>query len=344
MLIAIFGAGASYDSNPAFSPLQGQSPYRPPLANELFDNREAFSNALQQFPQTQPIIPHLRMRQGNLTVEQVLENFRAEATDYPAGLRQLAAIRFYLNYMLWECMNNWGTVHKGVTNYKTLLDLINRRLAVYRSVCMVTFNYDTMIEDALPVVGVKISTIDDYISDRTYTVIKAHGSVNWAHEVRSPVHELELRQPLSVAHELIERADSLDISDNFFVVPSYPMGKLLTAPTTMLPMFPALAIPVETKKSFECPQNHLEALKLSIGMATKLLIVGWRGTENHFLELLCRIPPGIPAMVVAGGSADSQNVAQHLSNMGVRAKWQVSEGGFTDFVLNRDQVNKFLSN
>ena len=169
MLVVIFGAGASYDSNPALaSNSAGFHEYRPPLANDLFSNRKGFSDALQQFPQIQPILPHLRLRQANLTVEQVLESLQAEAADYPVGIRQLAAIRFYLHCMLWECMDNWRTIHNGVTNYKTLLDLINRRLAAYRSVCMVTFNYDTMLEDALPVVGVKISTIDDYLSHPTF--------------------------------------------------------------------------------------------------------------------------------------------------------------------------------
>jgi len=74
MLIVIFGAGASFDSCPTYPPghheavLDGHTlnkDFRPPLANELFENRPIFAEAiLRHFPQCQPIVPRLRSLRG----------------------------------------------------------------------------------------------------------------------------------------------------------------------------------------------------------------------------------------------------------------------------------------
>ena len=63
----------------------------------------------------------------------------------------------------------------GVTNYKTLLDQLEHYRRPDETVCLVTFNYDTLLEDALPTVGLKVLEIADYISSDRYKLIKLHG-------------------------------------------------------------------------------------------------------------------------------------------------------------------------
>lgn len=107
MLMVVFGAGASFDSAPSFpdnssSPLSGLSgghiaASRPPLADQLFDERPQFAEILQKFPACHGIASKLRKRMGDKSVEQVLETFQAEADDYyDQGHRQLAAIRYFV--------------------------------------------------------------------------------------------------------------------------------------------------------------------------------------------------------------------------------------------------------
>ncbi len=62
MLLVIFGAGASFDSAPTYPPganvLGGDrlnNFHRPPLANELFENRPVFAEAITRLPECQPI-------------------------------------------------------------------------------------------------------------------------------------------------------------------------------------------------------------------------------------------------------------------------------------------------
>ena len=131
MLMVVFGAGASYDSVPSRPPNKfprGTLDHRrPPLANELFDDRPRFAAAMSKFQNCLPIIPYLHNLPEDGSVERVLERFQAEAESYPEGHRQLAAIRYYLHFMMWECERYWKEIAKGITNYKTLLDQVERR-------------------------------------------------------------------------------------------------------------------------------------------------------------------------------------------------------------------------
>src|SRR2546425_1105282 len=121
MLMVIFGAGASYDSASALRPDRVSATWRPPLANQLFD-LSRFGNLVSQFPKCHPLITYLQAPDSN--VEEVLEKYQNESKGDPERIRQLAAVRYYLQTMLYTCMVGWQGETKGVTNYKTLMDLI----------------------------------------------------------------------------------------------------------------------------------------------------------------------------------------------------------------------------
>src|SRR5205823_9977424 len=50
-----------------------------------------------------------------------------------------------------------------------------------------------------------------------------------------------------------------------------------------LAWLPAIAVPLETKQSYECPPNHLEAMREWLPQVDRILIIGWRAAERHFL-------------------------------------------------------------
>ena len=170
MLMVVFGAGASYDSAPSRPPNRfpiSAIPERPPLANQLFDDRPIFNHAISHLHKCKPIVPYL---QGpNVIVEQVLERLQTEADRYSERHRQFAAIRYYLQFILWECVNQWKKkVPGGASNYIAFLDQLESRRERQESICLVTFNYDTMLEDALQLVGVNIRNLEDYIAGNRY--------------------------------------------------------------------------------------------------------------------------------------------------------------------------------
>src|SRR5882762_5438328 len=119
MLMVIFGAGASYDSVPTYPPPPvlthphgGDAPnkhHRPPLANELFENRPLFAQTIQLYPACEPIIPRLRALNGE-TVEAALQELQEKAEQYPRGHCQLAAVRYYLAHAISHTQELWANV------------------------------------------------------------------------------------------------------------------------------------------------------------------------------------------------------------------------------------------
>jgi len=183
MLLAIFGAGATYDSCSSFLP--GTIPssqldfIRPPLAEELFKARPAFRELMKQYPKCFDVLPRIEKPPANSTVEHELEKLQASG-DYEVP-RQLASIRFYLRDIIWDCVGKWMEETRGASNYKALLNYI-RAANIAANTLLVTFNYDLMLEDALQHQGKKIQSIGEYVGS-PYRTIKLHGSVHWAHRV-----------------------------------------------------------------------------------------------------------------------------------------------------------------
>jgi len=331
MLMVVIGAGASYDSIPALRQDMGNA-LRPPLANQLFEPRDVFATTMQQVGRILPIVPLLQNLPNGRTVEQVLEQLQAEADDYPERRQQFAAVRYYLHVMLWICVAHWNRLAKGVTNYKALLDQIERWRKPDDQVCLVTFNYDTMLEEALPVVGVQIGDLPDYISNDKYKLLKLHGSVNWGRSVDTAILGIENLGAWEIANWLIDNVRSLKISNTFRMVLQHPMSKLHN-----VALFPAIAIPVQSKLQFECPTEHLTALQEFIPKTTKLLMIGWSATESHFLKLLAeRITHKLKVMAVSGKLDLAKQSVANLTSAGIDVDAIESSYGFTEFIVNRE--------
>jgi len=261
-----------------------------------------------------------------------MRQLQGEAAHHPEKHRQLAAVRFYLHFMLWECQRRWSAVAEGVTNYKTLLDRIERHRKGAQPVCLVTFNYDTMIEDALQAFGVQIDALEDYVGNDRFKLIKLHGSVNWAREVDTPVNNLANLNTWQAAHELISNAASLAVSDRFVRVTEHPIGRLGESA-----VFPAIALPLESKSGFECPVSHVEALRSLIPDVDRLLLVGWRATENDFLALLragLRRAPYV--YTIAARESEALQTLGRIRDVGLQFDSVLAKGGFTDVITKRE--------
>ncbi|MFI5449818.1 MAG: SIR2 family protein [Candidatus Bathyarchaeia archaeon] len=346
MLTIIFGAGASYDSAPSHRTEENgdwhQYPFRPPLADHLFQERPLFAEVCRKFPRLWPLIPELRHLDSGTSVEHQLEKLRGQTAELPYVKKQLAAVRFYLQWVIWECQRMWddGTT-KGVTNYATLLNHVERHRRG-EPVCLVTFNYDTLLEQAFASINRKFSSIDAYVTGNDYLLFKLHGSVNWVHDLNSSVPMNS--DKVVLANQIVE-ADNVDVSDRFHVAPENlsppPCVSSMSIPgkAGLQPVFPAISIPVLTKNQFECPSTHVNLLKKLISQTDKLVMIGWRGAEENFVDLLCKgvlFHKKIPILVVSGSKDGANRVVSKFQKLPImQQSWQVAEGGFTDIILSR---------
>ena len=353
MLMVIFGAGASYDSAATYPPgtldtLREEA--RPPLANYLFQQRAFFDPWVQRYPECASVVTRLRLRRGT-TLEDEMEKLRAQAQapHQEQVAVELNAVRYYLRGVLASCGQAWLGYTAGVTNYVQLL----RDIRVWQNghpgeeVRFVTFNYDTLLEHACQrALQMEIRSPSGYIS-RVYKVFKPHGSVNWMRVLNNSAGI----NPSNAEASIIGLGSSIDPSSDVHVIPP-------TDATTKLGdkyLFPAIALPVNTKLQFECPEDHIAQLKADVPAVTKLLVIGWRATEPAFLEFWKqpRIASISKIAIVAGGSGEAQQVENNLKAAGIgvpqplmptapESTFVLSDQGFSDFVSG-PRLGEFLA-
>lgn len=332
--MVIFGAGASFDSVPVrdWSEDQAKSPFvPPPLADRLFEAREPFRLAVEAWWECAPLVGRLRNYVSRREpIESYLEQEVIRSEGDEMVLSQMLALRYYIKTIIEGCSGNWLGLCNGVTNYAVLLDTIDRwrrRKAEEERVVLVTFNYDLLLEDAcIRSLRHRLAEMDDYISGSPYFVFKPHGSVSWSRLVR---FDRDDPQP----HAMIEYPKLVHLRSDFDVT------SRIQSPQAAIP---AIATPTRTKSDFECPPEHVQVFERMIPSVTRLLVVGWRGQEEHFLEKCQGLSEEAVGMVVSEDPAHASETALHLPD---RVKIDVSAGnfsGFTGLAVQEEQLTEWL--
>lgn len=342
MLMVVFGAGASYDSVGVTETENlirgGLGHLRPPLATQLFEDRPNF-NAIVERLGCGDIVNYLRRAAENSAeaLEDTLERLKEEAVEHELTARDLVAVRFYLQLALWEC-GSWGAKASGITNYGGLLSRIARYVNEGDRVHLVTFNYETMLEQSLPrYKSEPLEDLDAYVSG-TYKLFKLHGSVNWARMVNAHYGQ-HLRKD-DLRRRLIQDGSKLPVGSVF---------QLQEQPAALSPedktLLPAISAPVrgKTADSFECPEEHLAMFRSSAREVDRVLVVGWRGEERHFHELWKEtVPSGVPALVVSDTAENAMGTAHLLQKSELIGQASLFPGGFSSLV-GSDALEHFLA-
>lgn len=342
MLMFVFGAGASFDSDPEVRP-GGSAPvdgddFRPPLAAGLFaPNNEVGKAAISEFPRAGSLLMRLRQatRRGE-DIEEALETIAANADAYPGSAAQLLAFRAYLARLLDIVPSRWVDECQGLTNYVPALEqadrwnkALNPRAQV--PVACVTFNYDTILERAVQsVFGYSLDSMESYTDHPDIHVLKPHGSVTWRQSAtwNQPAnHWMVGSQGLTKA---IREAESLDWHGDFRYQTSDDYQDNQDATKVWLP---ALSIPIRHKATFTMPKAHEETLRSDLGKVTTLIAVGWRARERHFLRLLEDSLSSKPVRLVAVAENDesAQETVDNLWETGRFDQFAISGVGFSGF-------------
>ena len=192
-----------------------------------------------------------------------------------------------------------------------------------------TFNYDTMIEQALGAHDRPLIELGDYISRDDYRLIKLHGSIDWVQQALTmgPIPPSERASWQTVAPYI--KSNRYTLSESYFK----ESGGLPQEGVFL----PALALPVETKSDFQCPKEHVEALGDMIPHVTKLLVIGWRASEKHFLQLFAsKASAGIKIVTVSGSQQASRETLEALRGAGIQpSDIYPLQDSFTSFILDQ---------
>jgi hypothetical protein len=329
MLMVIFGAGASYDSAP------DQGIRRPPLAAELTE----YPSVAAKYPASRAVIDYLdrAAENGSTSLEAGLAAFAELAERSTDRMMQLTAFRFYLCEVIQNATRAWLDATHGRTYYLALFNyLLEWQERSKEPIRIVTFNYDTLIEDALGSLftGWRFDSIASYVSRRDWTLMKLHGSITWSRVGGSATKpgrgEANIDRAIAAANQLA----SPDLE--FAVISALDMPSLDNRI-----YFPALAVPMANKTSFECPSLHIDALKSCFPEVNRVLICGWRAAESHAVNILSGINPGYQLGIVAGSRADVAEVHTNLAAAGRKGMLVLDQrGGMTSFAS--DMENQLL--
>jgi hypothetical protein len=326
VLVVILGAGASYDSVDLKSArIEEDDEDRPPLADQLFDSRPYFGQCIDRYPPLAEIVGELRVRlsQGQ-NLETLLERLQDDASNWARRHQQLAALRFYLWDVIHNSTQRFAAKAFHVTNYAWLGAELERWRAMSGDrVAYITFNYDSMLEQAL---GFVPSNMESYIADPSRQILKPHGSVDWGQSV--PGDDL-FPSPTDPIRTLITKWAELK-----FQTYEYQPGGMGNPGGLGHYYAPAIAIPVMRKTTFSFPDNHLDAMRNALAQASRLLVVGWRAQEEHFLAewVNHHRREFTRGLVVCGDTDRGAQTNAKLAGRGLTGNVRVFGGGFTDLV------------
>lgn len=285
-LTVIFGAGASRDLIGNQTAIV-QPEYTPPLAGDLFtapgpgeaDFAKHGSTAqyiLEEYPRAAAAAATLGLR-GDQSLEEAMKTMQASTEVHTR--RQFVQVPLYLRHLFWEISGNYTS---QPVNYINMLNAILG--SGFQTVGLVTTNYDTFLEEALKrVVDATFTTLDSYVDDPKWALVKLHGSVNWARYIKGS------KTP-DGRNEYLQFLDEITMSD-----PDGVTGRL---ETTLVPLrqkdlwnergafYPALVAPIDGKYEYACPPSHIDRLRAVVKACENVLVIGSSGRDADLTDLL----------------------------------------------------------
>lgn len=347
----IFGAGASC----GYSYSEGIQEIVPPLTKDIFDL--GHDQLLKQFRGARALASDIG-RSENL--EDYFQAQWERVTNHhdPLLLRKLISTQCYIyslfNHISKTCSgnrtNNYSVLVKQAREYAESQDEL---------VLFVNFNYDLLIEEALMNDGLyNFGNIGDYIDfDKKHILLfKPHGSCNWSrrvipdHEILKPVNHAPIKSFQEFSNYLYgEGILPYQFGDYFereilinFPPMTHDASNISKAGELQL-FYPQILIPYKNKDEFIMPDSHLNMLHYLLQNIEEILIVGWKGTEDKFqnlLKLSTLAGRKVKITAITNGSEDVKLSFKESLPMVTDDDWTFHKKGFADFILKQQSFFK----
>lgn len=312
-LVTILGAGASRGSGDYHEPeyrLVGEA-LLPPLTVDLFDE-DRYSEILRQYDLAHQAGRLLNDQMGQdeaLGLEHALHGLKASA--FPHHKHMAVAVPPYLQELLHQVSEDRYT---QAVHYDRLIEQLLRLECVF----FVSLNYDVLLDRRLDGHH-QLWELEDYLgTDRNWSLIKPHGSVNWSHLTTTGY------APATPPIDL-----SVDRSTFFFERPTANLQQLRPAaePSTLTTRFyPALAMPEGPDDTLVLPGEHRKFFLDSITAAREIdiLVIGYSGLDRQILDLIASAECEIRHMTIVNqDGASAEDVFARFETAGLNPIWRI---------------------
>jgi hypothetical protein len=335
--LIILGAGASYDFS-FDTTLEKRD--RPPLTYNLFDDH--YDDILNNYPGA-------RILASEILRSEDVEKYFQEQWDVirnhydPDLLSKLVNTQYYLqdlfNTISKKCNSNKRD------NYVSLISRIAKYCTETKSkVFLISFNYDTLLEQAIGrVLDYQYKYTGDYIDLKNkILVFKPHGSHNWIRKLKYDFAPQDLRQDQLFSSALYnKRLDYIDLFrriDDEIIISETPA---LTNNDSLNPLFyPQLLIPFTAKDEFVMPNSHTKILQSNLDEINEILVIGWKGTEDKFKNLILNEIGNRKIKVTVVNKGDD-TIEQEFADIMLNADW-VSKHTFSEYMEESIRLNSNL--
>jgi hypothetical protein len=130
---------------------------------------------------------------------------------------------------------------------------------------------------------------------------------------------------------LIEQASRLTLLDEW-TKGNAPAGEMAV---------PAVAIPLERKQAYECPQEHVDHLAKVLPRVERIISVGWRATDEPFIGLMREHAKSVRQVVCVTGSNPEDPLQRIVAVLDRVDDAQAIRGGFSNFITRRELKRLF---
>ncbi|MCU0386232.1 MAG: hypothetical protein MUE38_09400 [Flavihumibacter sp.] len=303
----VFGAGASSfccfgDHKERYENDQ----WRSPLGYDIFNER--YEELCAQFEGVKLAIPKFELK--NNTIEECLESdWNKYCTNYfPELTCRHINIQFYLQKLFQKISQHTVERYYRKNLYLSFVEQIKAksvRQDAYIPV-IVNFNYDTILDQFIDKsFHYSTTRIDEYIDwhNRSVVQFKPHGSSNWGwkfpkeviakvgNNLPAALYANKVTPAILYYKILGEYKTMVNEYSYGFEIGKRPVGKhsldkLQIQIINDEPAYPALLLPFKEKDEFVMPYHHQTALGIVMHDMERLFLIGWKGSEQLFLEQL----------------------------------------------------------
>jgi hypothetical protein len=327
-LVVILGAGASFDASSARH--RGETVYPPPLVTQLFSQGGPDDSILRAYPLAEMAGSEIRYAANNQRgLEQVLrEQYKESAAEHDR--RAFFQVPLYLQHRLLVASSAF------VPDSYDRLIMAALRLP---EVVFVTLNYDLLLDQRLAALS-PLHSLRSYITDeRNWSLIKLHGSVNWAKKLETGLETLggDLDPPF-FARTFDRHALSAETAPGISMRPVDPAqsGSLNSARVEGSSLYyPLLSVPLGPDDELSCPDSHLEFFKgrLDAEDGFHALFLGYSGYDVAVMALLRESVARLRSVTVVNpDQAAGNRILEALGDVSLPT--EVLCEGFTAFVNN----------